>query len=420
MPIAFLDMRTIIFMMMMNSLICTLILTSLWSRSRSRYKGTFYWVLDYIFQTIALLLIGLRGTIPDGLSMVVSNLMVLTGTLFCYRGLEAFTNKRSSQIHNVIFLLIFTLVHCYFTFFKPSLVIRNLNLSIAFLLITLQCFHLLLFRVKRSLIPVTRGVGIIFGFFCLLHIARIGHEIFQGQISQDFFKSGVFDSLLIISFQLILIILAYSLVLMVNKRLLRDMGQQEEIFSKAFQASPYGMVLTRLSDGSILEVNEGFEKITGYHAKEIQGKTTLELHIWENENDRIRILEELLTRGEIHDIEVTFRRRSGERFTGVLTSDVIIINNEKTILSTVNDISRRKQAEEERERLVSELKEALSQIKTLSGLLPICASCKKIRNEKGSWEQVELYIRDRSNADFSHGICPECQKRLYPDLVQPP
>ncbi len=68
----------------------------------------------------------------------------------------------------------------------------------------------------------------------------------------------------------------------------------------------------------------------------------------------------------------------------------------------------------ELERKNSELQKALSEIKTLHGMLPICASCKKIRKEDGSWEQIEVYIRDRSEAEFSHGICDECMQKLYP------
>ncbi len=65
---------------------------------------------------------------------------------------------------------------------------------------------------------------------------------------------------------------------------------------------------------------------------------------------------------------------------------------------------------------VSELQEALERINTLQGILPICASCKKIRDDKGYWNQVEDYIQDRSEAEFTHGICPECTKKLYPEL----
>ncbi|MBW1815163.1 MAG: response regulator [Deltaproteobacteria bacterium] len=67
-------------------------------------------------------------------------------------------------------------------------------------------------------------------------------------------------------------------------------------------------------------------------------------------------------------------------------------------------------------RLNEELEKALSEIKILKGIIPICANCKKIRDDKGYWNQIEAYIRDHSEAEFSHGICPECSKELYPDL----
>jgi PAS domain S-box-containing protein len=80
------------------------------------------------------------------------------------------------------------------------------------------------------------------------------------------------------------------------------------------------------------------------------------------------------------------------------------------------DITARKRAEEEREKLHSKLQDAFDNIKTLKGLLPICANCKNIRDDEGYWNQIEVYIRDRSDAEFSHGICPDCAKKLYSDL----
>ena len=70
---------------------------------------------------------------------------------------------------------------------------------------------------------------------------------------------------------------------------------------------------------------------------------------------------------------------------------------------------------DEHKRLVDELQKAMSEVKQLSGILPICASCKSIRNDEGYWTQLESYIRDHSEAQFSHGICPECTKKLYPE-----
>jgi len=78
----------------------------------------------------------------------------------------------------------------------------------------------------------------------------------------------------------------------------------------------------------------------------------------------------------------------------------------------------RKRLEREKEALIGELKAALAKVRVLSGLLPICASCKKIRDDTGYWHQIESYITDRSETEFSHGICPGCMEKLYPDYVE--
>lgn len=75
----------------------------------------------------------------------------------------------------------------------------------------------------------------------------------------------------------------------------------------------------------------------------------------------------------------------------------------------------RRRAEAERERLVTELKNALANIKTLHGLLPICATCKKVRDDSGYWNRIEDYVRERSGAEFTHGICPDCARKMHPD-----
>jgi CheY-like chemotaxis protein len=73
-------------------------------------------------------------------------------------------------------------------------------------------------------------------------------------------------------------------------------------------------------------------------------------------------------------------------------------------------------AEKDREKLIDQLEQALNEVERLSGFLPICASCKRIRDDEGGWQQIEDYIAKHSEADFSHGICPECAHRLYPDI----
>ncbi|HNY28149.1 MAG TPA: GAF domain-containing protein, partial [Candidatus Sumerlaeota bacterium] len=80
-------------------------------------------------------------------------------------------------------------------------------------------------------------------------------------------------------------------------------------------------------------------------------------------------------------------------------------------------IVQRKRAEEERERLIEDLQRALAEVKALSGLLPICSNCKKVRDDKGYWTQIERFIEERSDASFSHSICPDCLDKLYPEVA---
>ena len=89
-----------------------------------------------------------------------------------------------------------------------------------------------------------------------------------------------------------------------------------------------------------------------------------------------------------------------------------------SFLLSVGYLLGRKRAEEEREQVIAQLQEALAQIKTLSGLIPICALCKKVRDDRGYWRRIEEYIRSHSDATFSHGYCPECAAKLQAELAE--
>lgn len=90
-------------------------------------------------------------------------------------------------------------------------------------------------------------------------------------------------------------------------------------------------------------------------------------------------------------------------------------NEPSRSIGTVHDITDKKLAAEEREKLIKELQNALSEIKTLRGILPICSFCKKVRTDDGYWEQVDVYIHKHSEANISHGICKDCMKVQYPE-----
>lgn len=131
---------------------------------------------------------------------------------------------------------------------------------------------------------------------------------------------------------------------------------------------------------------------------------------------------ELALKSDDNPYKVEYRIIKPDNSERIIHEEALIERDEKgtpiKITGIIQDITDRKQAEAEREKLIKDLQETLEKVRILSGMLPICANCKKIRDDKGYWNQIESYIQDHSEAEFSHGICPECAKTLYPELYK--
>lgn len=166
-------------------------------------------------------------------------------------------------------------------------------------------------------------------------------------------------------------------------------------------------------DSIIVSWNPAAERIYGYSAGEIIGRSIAMLYPT-NRRDELLDIMSRIRRGELVGFYETERlRKDGSVVPVALTVSPIKNDKGKTIGASViaHDISKQKQADEERQKLIQKLSDALSRVKLLSGLLPICASCKRIRDDRGYWQQVENYIRQHSEATFTHSICPDCLKR---------
>lgn len=125
--------------------------------------------------------------------------------------------------------------------------------------------------------------------------------------------------------------------------------------------------------------------------------------------------------GESFTLEEQYGDSARERryYENIYNPIEAVVSHEIIGLTLIlTDITERKKIEAERNKLILDLQEALVNVKMLTGLLPVCSSCKKIRNDDGNWQPIENYIRDHSEVQFSHGICPECAKKLYPGVLE--
>lgn len=353
------DMRTIILSYIISNAICAVVIASLWFQNRMRFAGLGLWLADFVMQFVALLLNSQRGNLPDFLSMAISNTLVIGGTILLLEGLEQFVGKHGKQTHNIILLVVFFLVHTWFTIIHPDLDARNINLSLGLLVICSQIAWLMLRQTDEEMRPIAPSVGIVFIVYCALSIARILVDVAL-PADQDFFHSNVYDTLLVMLYQMSFIVLTFSLFLMVNRRLVanleRDLLERkyveeklrtsEEKFSKAFQASPDAITITRMSDGKLVEVNEGFFHLLEYTREESLASSSIELAIWANPQDRETFIATLRNSHRVHNQENKFRTKSGKILNCIYSGEIIELGNEMHILSVVRDITERKKMEE--------------------------------------------------------------------------
>lgn len=163
-------------------------------------------------------------------------------------------------------------------------------------------------------------------------------------------------------------------------------------------------------DTIIISWNPAAERLFGYSADEIVGQSTISLFP-NNRRDEMLEIVAAIRRGDTISMHETERRHKSGQIIPVAVTISPIKDHRGEIVGAsaiTRDIRKQKQAEHERRQLVANLATTTRQVRTLAGLLPICASCKRIRDDKGYWQEVETYISKNSDANFTHGICPEC------------
>ncbi len=199
----------------------------------------------------------------------------------------------------------------------------------------------------------------------------------------------------------------------------KELKESEEHFRRLFEDAPLAYQSLN-ADGRLLQVNTTWLKVLGYRRPEVIGRPFADFVAPPDVSRFYESFEKFKAAGEMQGVQLDLKRKDGALLTVEFHGRVHM--NERGFVEQTHcvfhDITTRKRAEEERKRLIDDLATALTEVKKLSGLLPICANCKKIRDDEGYWQQVEKYIQDRSEARFSHSICPECARKLYPELFE--
>ncbi len=251
-------------------------------------------------------------------------------------------------------------------------------------------------------------------------VAVLGMDIDASNWKREIIKQTIFP------FVTILFLMDLVITLALREQAVRSLQQSEKKYKNLLNSLNAGVVVYA-PDSSILLSNPRACSTLGLTEDQMMGKNAIDPH-WKflRENGTPMPLEEypvnqiISTEMPLHNIVIGLKRPKTNDPVWILVNGFLLFEANKKIKQVIVnfiDITARKRIEEERERLIGKLKDALSKVKTLQGILPICSHCKKIRDDQGNWQKVEKYIHDRSEAEFSHGICPECAKEVWGDYL---
>jgi PAS domain S-box-containing protein len=200
-----------------------------------------------------------------------------------------------------------------------------------------------------------------------------------------------------------------------RKEMQETLRQSEERYRTILDSIDYGYFEVDLT-GSFVCFNDSLCQQLGYSKDELTGMSYRDYMDKETIKKIYQVFNQVYATGEpLKVYNWTIIQKNGtKRIHEVSVSLIRNAKGERIGFRGINrDVTERKILEEEREKSIQDLQEALAKVKMLSGFLPICAYCKKIRNDEGYWTQIEAYIHDHSEAEFSHGICPGCKEKLY-------
>lgn len=350
-----LDLRTILVSYALCNLICAIVLFSLWKQTHGRYKGLDYIMSSFANNFIGIALLALRGMVPDFISIVLGNVLLVGGILLLFIGLAKFLNRKFTQIHNLALMGLYIVLQTWLVYAQPHLQSRIILFSVVMTVFCIQITWMLLSMKDARMRSLTSGMAVISIIYWVVGIARIGYELII-PAREDLFTASIFETIIYLIFEGVFIVLTFYLFLMVNRRLVQDLEDdicEKEIiedelrysqdkFSKAFQYSPNAMIISRAEDGKILDANESFIRLCGYSRDEVLSTTTLNLGVWNHAEDRNHVVKQMEEHGYVTDYNFVGKTKSGKLLNMVYSGVGIIINDEKCLISTLVDTTEEK------------------------------------------------------------------------------
>jgi len=404
------DIHTIIIMLFLGNFLAVLVLIS-YKSGKSREGAYREFMLGKLLQGFAWLLLGLRGDIPDLFSVIAGNSFIIAGTSL--EALALITVSGRSRVWETIYTVISLAGIILFTFFSSAAV--NIRVGVASLITLIIYFPASVELIRTGKKSRLRSiVGFMCGLLTLFLLFRAWYGFFSpGEFA--LLTPGVVQTLSFLQIYFFMLVAGIGFLLMLKEQNDRKLSESEERYRTLVEGANEGIVI--IKQRRFIFANQRMLSILGVTEEELMKR---DVDDFLHPDDRVWVMDNYKRRIHGEDVagkyDLRLMSKGGETIWVTMSASMINIGDGPAIMSLLTDITDRKTLETEREKNIEELHKALGEVKTLGGLLPICSSCKKIRDDRGYWNQIEVYIRDHSEADFSHSLCPDCVDKLYPGL----
>lgn len=335
-------------------------------RSHATMPGLGYWAAGNCAFAVGFVCNHLRDMALFGSVMVIANnFFFISGLILLYYGIERFFGQPAHRtaVSAVFFLFMLTVV--YFTLVAPDLQVRRILFALA-----VAGFSLLIVSALRTFRSYRyRAVDLLLAAYALngLFFAWRAAQLIAEASTSGMFAASILEVTTYLVVVLVSILSTPGFIMLVSQRALAESSEAREHFELIFNASPNAVLITSLDEGRLVSINDAFTDLTGYTREELVGRTTLDLAIWQDNQVRSRIVEQLITTGNCKNIELVFNHKDGHQIDGLFSATIISLHGSPHILSVTQDISERKQAEAAMAELNTKL-EAMSSTDSLTGL----------------------------------------------------
>ena len=409
----FLDVRTLT--VVMGTVILALsFCMGHYSVRRKTYPGFGLWTIGTILVSFAFFLVALREILPRFITIVMADALICSGLLLFYLGLKAVAGKKVKPYGHltVVFLSSFVLIP-FFTYVMPSV---NARISLISFIAAVYFFlstRVLVREIQYDFIRLNKLLPATLILMSTLFLFRGSFFLLPGNALAHYLSAGIFHGIALLAIIILGIFFVIGLMhlntQMLERELYRERNQlkeNEEKFRLTFNAGPDAVNVNRLKDGLYVDINDGFTQLTGFTREDVAGKTSLDINIWHDPGDRMKLVRALEKKGFCNNLEAQFRKKDGGLTTALMSARVVSIKDEPHIISITRDISERKQAEAERVQLLLAIEQAteIVVITDASGTIryvnPAFEKITGYSNGEAVGENPRLLKSDRQNRAF--------------------